>query len=74
MIGPDRRAGEGESLAAAESPTLMPPSVEALDARRRAFADALGRLIADLVWREITAGADAPKTSEPRRRLDVRRT
>ncbi len=37
-----------------------------LDPRRRAFADALGRLLADAVWREITSGNPAAKNGDAR--------
>jgi len=34
----------------------------ALAARRRAFAEALGRLVADLVWRELVPPTDGSET------------
>jgi hypothetical protein len=42
-----------------------------LDARRRAFADALGRLLAEVVWREITD--QTPETPRPARPENHRR-
>ena len=38
---------------------MSPP----LDPRRRAFADALGRLIANQIWREITNGNAVPEAA-----------
>jgi hypothetical protein len=40
-------------------------SSSGLDPRRRAFADAIGRLIADQVWAEIT-GQSSPKNGDAR--------
>lgn len=37
-----------------------------LAARRRAFADAIGRMLADQVWRELTSGNSAAKNAKPR--------
>jgi hypothetical protein len=38
-------------------------SSQPLDPRRRAFADALGHLLAELAWREVV-GADSQNTNE----------
>jgi len=34
---------------------VKPPALAPLDPRRRAFATAVGKLLAELVWREATA-------------------
>jgi hypothetical protein len=40
---------------------VSPPAP--LDPRRKAFADALGHLVAELVWREVVGAKEEPNTA-----------
>jgi hypothetical protein len=59
---------------------VSPPAP--LDSRRRAFAEALGRLVAEVVWRDVVGvdpqnvnkrGELAPKDDGARRLAELRR-